>query len=208
MKITIYKLVLLPIVLMLGACATTLEPTPLGKTGYFETDAKIVSDGVKLKEEFKPEYTRMIYVKTDNKNERFNTFYLESFENMGQFERVLAKEDIESLVFEKNLANKVLNVSDRVGLHNLRKRIGPFLVVEPNVEWLEGYLYRASIKAYDPKTGKEVLVLEHEAFNWAGLDQPLFYPLFNAFLQWARGEEIETTPFSAEKQYSNEYPVH
>jgi hypothetical protein len=193
---------------MLGACATTLKPTPLGKAGYFETDAKIVSDGVKLKEDFKPEYRQMIYVKTDNKNERFNTFYLESFENMGQFEKVLAKEDIESLVFEKNLANKVLNVSDRVGLHNLQKRIGPFLVVEPNVEWLEGYLYRASIKAYDPKTGKEVLMLEHEAFNWAGLDQPLFYPLFNAFLQWARGEEIETTPFSAEKQYSSEYPVH
>ena len=66
------------------------------------------------------------------------------------------------------------------------------MVVEPHLEWAGGYEYTASLKVHDPETGQYVLVLENEATNWSGLDQPLFYPLFNAFLQWTRGEEILT----------------
>ncbi len=203
----IFKLTLIPIIVLLEACATTLKPTPLGADGYFKTDAKIVADGVKLKKKFTPKFKRMIYVQADKNSERFNKFFIESFANMGQFKKVMSKEDMESLVLEKNLQNVVSSVSDKIGLYNLQRKIGSFLVVEPYTDWLGGYIYMARIKAYDPKTGKEVLILEHEAFNWAGLDQPLFYPLFNAFLQWVRGEEIQTAPFSTDAQYKNKYPI-
>lgn len=192
------KLVLIPLILLLGACSTTLKPTALGETGYFDTNTKLASDGIKTEEPFKPEYKKMIYVKTDEKNEQFNTFYLETFKNMNEFESVLNKEEMEALVFNKGLASKVSSVSDKIGLHNLHKEIGSFLVVEPYAEWKGGYDYIANLKAYDPETGKDVLVIENEAFNWAGLDKPLFYPLFNAFLEWVRGEKIQTKQATSE----------
>ena len=183
---------LLLLVSLLCACSTTLKPTTLDETGYFGTSTKIRSDSIKTKESFRPEYKKMLYVKTDEKNEKFNTFYIETFKNMNEFEKVLCKDEMESLVFEKNLTDSVSSVSDKIGLHNLQKEIGPFLVVEPYAEFLGGYNYSANLKAYDPETGKDVLVIENKAFNWAGLDKPLFYPLFNAFLEWVRGENIQT----------------
>jgi hypothetical protein len=203
LKATFFKLTLILISLLLGACSTTLKPPTLGKSGHFETNKIIAPSSIKVKKAFRPEYRRMIYVKTDEKNERFNAFFLESFRNMGQFEKVLSKEEMEKLVFDKNLTDKVLSISDKVGLHNLQKEIGPFLVVEPYADWLGGYIFMARLKAYDPKTGKDILVLENEAFNWSGLDKPLFYPLLNAFLQWSRGEAIQTTQAS-----TKDHPTH
>ena len=39
-----------------------------------------------------------------------------------------------------------------------------------------------------------MFLVEQTAFNWAGLDDPLFFPLFNAFLEWTKGEKIRTAP--------------
>lgn len=192
MKTYIKALTLLSCALFFTGCATTLKPTQLDETGYFDTDTKLKPDGLEIVEEFKPEYSTLLYVKTDDRNEKYNTFFLESFKNMDTFKNVLAKGELESLVLEKNLAGKVSNISDKIGLHSLSKEMGPFLVVEPYVEWKGGYNFIANLKAIDPTTGKEVLVLNNEAFNWSGLDQPLFYPLFNAFLEWSRNDEITT----------------
>jgi len=180
--------------LLVTGCSTTLKSTNLSEGGYFSTNAKIVYDGVKKKEEFKEKYKTLLYVKTDEKNKQFNSFYIETFKNMNVFEKVYDKELMENMVFEKKLTGSVFSISDKIGLHSLQKHIGPFLVVEPYVEWVKGYEFKAELKAYDPETGKDVLVIENKAFNWAGLDKPLFYPLFNAFLEWVRGEEITTKP--------------
>lgn len=67
------------------------------------------------------------------------------------------------------------------------------------MEWKGGYDFIANLKAYDSENGKDVLVLENKAFNWAGLDKPLFYPLFNAFLEWVRGDRITTKAESTSK---------
>jgi hypothetical protein len=150
-------------------------------------------------EAFKPEYKGMIYVKTDEKDETLNSFYLETFKNMKVFDQVMNKADMENLVIEKKLTDKISSVSDKIGLHSLGKEIGAFLVVEPYVEWKGGYDFIANLKAYDSENGKDVLVLENKAFNWAGLDKPLFYPLFNAFLEWVRGDRITTKAESTSK---------
>jgi hypothetical protein len=187
-----------PLFLLLGGCSTTLKPTAVGETGYFDTNTKLIYDGIIIEKAFKPEYKKMIYVKTDEDNEKFKMFYLETFKNMNEFDSVFSKEELETLVFDRDLTGKVSSVSDKIGLHNLQKEIGSFLVVEPYADWKGGYDYIANLKVYDPETGKDVLVLENTAFNWAGLDKPLFYPLFNAFLEWSRGENIQTEPTSAE----------
>jgi hypothetical protein len=175
-------------------CSSTLKPTVLNSTGYFETDTVLYANSIDRIEPFKNQYTSLLYVKTDENNKRFNTFHLETFKNMNIFKEVRDKGEMENLVFEKGLANRVSNVSDKIGLHNLQKEIGPFLVVEPHTEWEGGYNYIASLKVFDPQSGKDVLVIKNKAFNWAGLDKPLFFPLFNAFLDWARGEKIAIKP--------------
>ena len=86
---------------------------------------------------------------------------------MNVFTTVNAKSDFEKMIIERQLTDTVSNVSDLIGLHNLAKQIGPFLVVEPYVEWKGGYNFVASLKAIDPGTGETVLHLEQKAFNWA-----------------------------------------
>ena len=97
---------------------------------------------------------------------------------------------MEQMVFSKNLSDEVSSVSDRIGLHNLQKHIGNFLIIEPYVEWKGGYSFFSSLKAFDAHTGEIVLHLENTAFNWSGLDQPLFFPLLNGLVQWIENQPI------------------
>lgn len=188
------SLALVSALLLLGGCSTTLKPTTLDpKTGYFPTTSKLPPDGVKEQKPYDAaRYTKMLYVKTDEKNNEYNTFFLNSFKNMNTFEKVADKKDLEALVIEKQLTDKVSNVSDMIGLNNLQKQIGPFLVVEPYVEWKGGYNFEASLKAIDPETGATALHLHNTAFNWSGLDGPLFFPLMNGFMEWTQGKTIST----------------
>ena len=180
------------IILGLWGCSTTLKATKLNDKGYFPTSSKIAADGIKVEEPFNPKYRALLYVKTDEKSEEYNDFFIQSFKNMHIYDDVLGKEEIENLVFDRGLADTVTSVSDKIGLHNLYKHIGNFLVVEPTTFFKGGYDYSAELKTIDPETGKIVLLIENEAFNFAGLDKPLFYPLFNAFLEWSQGKPIST----------------
>jgi hypothetical protein len=177
--------------MLLEGCSSTLQATKLDETGHFSTGTLVDSDGVKAEKAFSEKYKAMLYVKIDDsKTEKYKSFFVSSFENMGTFSKVDQKSDLEQLVIEKKLSASVPNVSDMIGLHNLEGQIGPFIVVEPYVEWKGGYNFVASLKATDPETGETVLWLEQKAFNWAGLDKPLFYPLLNGFLEWTQGKKI------------------
>lgn len=184
--------VFLALILSVAGCSTTLQPTSLNEEGYFDTETQIRSEGIKTVEDFRPEYRQLLFVKTESKDDELGSFFFESFENMNWFGDVKDKGAMEALVIEKGLTDEVSGISDRIGLHNLQKQIGTFLVVETDAKWEGGYDYVAMLTAFDPQTGKDVLVLENTAFNWSGLDKPLFYPLLNAFLEWARGQEISS----------------
>ena len=179
-------------------CSTTLKPTTLNADGYFETGSKLKPQEVIVESDFKPEYKKLAYVKTDEKNTKLNEFYLQTFKNMNVFDQVLSKDEMESLVIERGLTESVSNISDKIGLNSLHKSMGDFLVVEPYAEHVQGYNFKGVLKAYDPSTGKDVLHLENSAFNWAGLDKPLFFPLFNGFLDWANQRPISTKADSEE----------
>jgi len=176
-------------------CSTTLKSRNIDATGRFPTDNRLFSDSVKTVKPFLEKYKALVYIKTDEvKAKRYNDFFVESFKNMGVFNKVAQKQDLENLVIESKLTDRVSNISDLIGLVQLQKQIGPFLVVEPFVEWKGGYNFFAHLKAIDPESGETVLLLEQNAINWSGLDDPLFFPLLNGFLQWAKGEVISTSP--------------
>ena len=179
--------------MFLAGCSTTFKPRIVDATGLFPTGTKISADGIKIIKPFSEKYKALAYIMTDDsKTKKYNDFFVQSFKNMDVFTNVLQKSEMESLVIKRKLTEKVTNVSDLIGLNQLQKQIGPFLIVEPYVEWKGGYDYFAQLKAIDAETGETVLLLEKSGFNWDGLDDPLFFPLFNGFLQWSKGESIST----------------
>jgi hypothetical protein len=179
--------------LLASGCSSTLKATTLDASGRFPTGTLLDPSGVKVNKPFNDKFKPMLYVKIDDsKVSEYRDFFVSSFANTGIFGKVQRKEQLEQMVIERNLSTQVSNISDLIGLNNLARQIGPFLVVEPSVEWKGGYDYVASVKAVDPENGETVLHLEQKAFNWAGLDKPLFYPLFNGFVEWAKGQTIQT----------------
>lgn len=180
--------------LTLAACAD-VKPKPINpSTGLFPTTTTLQSDAVRVNKPFDPKFKHLVYLKVpDDKPKEFSQFYLTELRNTKLFDKVADKSDLEAIVIQQNLSDAVPSVSDLVGLHKLEAKIGPFLVVEPFIEWKGGYHFMGQMKAVDPETGETVLLLQQKAFNWAGLDAPLVYPLLNGFLQWARGTKILTT---------------
>lgn len=192
MKLFRMLAVVVPVVL-LSACASS-RPKPMDpSTGLFPTMTMLDKGGVRVNKPFDPKFKHLVYVKVpDEKPKAFGEFYVTELRNSHLFDQVASKSDLEAIVLQRNLADRVPSVSDTIGLHRLEEQIGPFLVVEPYFEFKGGYSYSGQLSAIDPATGETLLVLHQDAFNWAGLDSPLVYPLLNGFVQWARGESIQT----------------
>jgi hypothetical protein len=187
-----FSTIALSIILLTG-CATSFKATQTDpQTNLFATSYKIPSDGVNVNEEYKNEYSKTAYLKVEGINTPVvQNFYLESIKNTNKFNIIKTKSDLEEYVFTNNLEDRVSNVSDLVGLSNLEKYFGSFLIIEPYLEHYGGYEYLFRLKAFDPRTGKLLLRLENRTYPVSGLDQPLFYPVFNAFIEWIEGKEIQ-----------------
>jgi hypothetical protein len=52
-------------------------------------------------------------------------------------------------------------------------------------------------------TGKTILLIDMNAFNMAGLDDPLFHPMLNGFINWTRNQPVAPqAPATAEQTNS------
>ena len=85
------------------------------------------------------------------------------------------------------------NISDLVGLNNLQKSIGDFLILDYWVIHLAGYTYAFVVKISDPGNGETVFHVEHRANNMAGLETPLFHPVLNSILRWGKTNQYLRT---------------
>jgi hypothetical protein len=178
---------------LLAGCNSTLhveKPDPT--SGLYATHTVLKSADVRVAEKFDPAYTQMVYLKVnaETPNPRFVDFFVSAFKEMHTFKKIVTKDDLQAIVIERNLGSKVPSVSDLVGLNNLSKEIGPFLIVEPNAVFKGGYNFEGTLKAIDASTGKTVLLIDMNAFNMAGLDDPLFHPMLNGFINWTRNQPV------------------
>ncbi|HEX7913533.1 MAG TPA: hypothetical protein VF534_36385 [Paraburkholderia sp.] len=193
---------------LLAGCNTTLhvdKPDPT--SGLYATHTVLKPADVQVVSKFDPSYTEMVYLKVDaeHPNPRFVTFFTAAFNDMHTFKKVVtSKEDLQAIIIERNLGSKVPSVSDLVGLNNLSKEIGPFLIVESNAVFKGAYTFEGTLKAIDASTGKTVLLIDMNAFNMAGLDDPLFHPMLNGFINWTRSQPVAPeTPATAQQQPSS-----
>jgi hypothetical protein len=185
---------LLMAVMFVAGCSTTLEPRKVNADGRFPTGTKLSAEGVKIVKPFSENYKALAYIKTDSREKGSNDFFIKSFQNMGVFTQVVLQSDLERLVIERKLTDKIATISDLISLNRLEKEIGPFLIVETYIAWKSPHIYFAQLKAIDPESGATVLLLEQEAADLAGLDDPLFFPLLNGFLDWTKGELVSAGP--------------
>lgn len=182
---------LITIVLFIGlaGCGATFKPVkPDATTGLFPTTVGIAPSDIEVAERFDPAYRRMLFI-----NVKSNWGYLEtidyfqtSIEHLGTFEQLLTRKDIDQKIIAWQLQDKVSDVSNLLGLNLLSKQIGNFLILDVGNWWKGGYHYEGSLQALDARTGKTVFKTKLQAFNWDGLDEPLFRPLLNAFVLWTR----------------------
>jgi hypothetical protein len=182
---------LAPIILtlLLGACSSTMKAVKPDASGAFPTKDQLKPAEVIVNERFDLEpYRHLVYVQVGEKSELYETFIVG---------KVLTKSGFEQELIASGKSDDVSNISDLIGLRGASKAYGPFLVVSTDVEWVGGYDFTASIKAIDPMTGRTLYHAKRKAFNWAGLDKPLFYPLFNGFLGWVNANKAGGAPASS-----------
>lgn len=170
----------------IGGCGTTLKIATPGTDGYYQTQTDLPPGAILVAEPVElQEYKSMFYAKGNlDEVAQYMDFYRASIENIRFFDQVLVQKDMEQLILDRGLADEVTSVSDLIGLYHARKHLGKFLVGELQTTHKGGYTFEADFRVYDPADGESLFHVRHIAFNWDGLDQPLFLPIFNAFIDW------------------------
>lgn len=167
-----------------------MKTVSLDTSGRFETAKRLTAGEILTTQAFdRSRMGAMAYVKTDSKSPTLDKFFIDTIAATKVFDAVLDSEGLQTQVIARAraLGSTAAFVDNKVGLYELSRTIGPFLVIEPVVEWRGGYDYEAALKVTDAATAETIFLARSKAFNWAGLDEPLFYPLFNAFIDWTKG---------------------
>jgi hypothetical protein len=178
----------------LAGCSSTLKPAAVNTEGRFDTSSTVDASGQTIAGPFIPErHGKMAVVFTFTENNTVNDFFYQSIKNSKKFENVYNQSELEKYIIKHNIEG-VTDTGSLLSMNKLAKIIGPFLVIKPYIEWKGGYDYIATLEVIDAETTETVLKVEKKAFNWAGLDKPLFYPLFNALIDWTEGRAPPPAP--------------
>jgi hypothetical protein len=183
--------------LMVSACSSTLKATELNTDGRFATGSQVYADGITVKKPYEAtRYKKLVVMLPFTENKTINDFYFQSLVNSKKFDQVLDSAGVEKMVISQKIEN-VTDASSVLSLNKMAQTTGPFLIIKPYAEYKGGYNFIASIEAIDAESAEVVFRAEKKAFNWAGLDKPLFYPIFNALLDWIDGVPPRTAPVSS-----------
>ena len=177
---------------------------PLNEAGYFNT--KEIVDLVKVNERVDINaYKKMIYVKTKYEdNLLWKEFWLSSLSSIALFDTVIVgPSSLELLVLQEDLADKLPNVSNFIGLHKFQKIYGKFLIIDcDDVYRVQGGKYvKGNLRVIDPANGKLLLHLfKAKNIDWSkgALSEQMYYPLINGFIDWIHGRPIKSNEVGSE----------
>lgn len=181
------SLLIIGLSVVLFSCSPTLKVKELdAKTGKLPTETVINQEELLVEKSINlKEYSQFLFVKKSGLNmEKYESYILETLKTIGGFEKYYTQSELEQYVIQKNLTDKVTSISDNIGLLNLSKNVGKFLICESNVEYKGGYDFTFEYKVINPTNAEILLHIKHSAFNWGGLDRPLFNPVFNKYIDW------------------------
>ncbi len=188
---TIARASIVSLLILLAGCGSNMKAVKPDPISGFPASDPLKPEEILSNEHFDLKaYRHLAYVQVGTKSEAYERFIVQSIKNMGYFEKVLDKQEFEQELISSGKSDSVANISDLIGLRGASRVYGPFLVIAADAEWVGGYHYVSSIKAIDPISGKTVYHATRKAFNWNGLDKPLFYPLFNGFMAWVKANGV------------------
>ncbi len=174
---------------LLFSCSPTLKVKELNpKTGKLPTETFLRQEEILVQKKINlNEYSQFLFVKKSGLNmEKYEKYILGTLKTIGGFEKYYTQNEMEQYVIQNNLTDKVTSISDNIGLLNLSKNVGKFLICENNVEYKGGYDFTFEYKVIDPSNAEILLHIKHNAFNFGGLDRPLFNPVFNKYIDWLK----------------------
>ena len=177
---------------LIYSCSPTLKVKQLdAKTGKLPTETILDFDEIYVEKSVDfNEYSKFLFVKKGTTNmEKYESYVLETLKNIGGFEKYYTQNELEKYVIQNNLTDKVTSISDNIGLLNLSKNVGKFLICESNVEYKGGYDFTFEYRIINPTNADVLFHIKHDAFNWGGLDRPLFNPVFNRYIDWIKANK-------------------
>jgi type IV secretory pathway VirB6-like protein len=186
------KKILLLIILIATSCSPTLKIKELdAKTGKLPTETILKAEEILVSKKIDLKlYNQFLYVKKSGLNmEQYEKYIFGTLKNIGGFQAYYIQTELEQMVIQKGLTDKVTSISDNIGLLNLSKNVGNFLICENNVEYKGGYDFTFEFKVINPVNAEILLHIKHNAFNWAGLDRPMFNPVFNQYIDWLKDNQ-------------------
>lgn len=175
--------------LMLAGCGSHMQAVKTdAKTGYFPTSVKIKPEEIYVREKIDiKKYKSLLlilpleYKDSSNRKEsitaNFDDFFKQSVINMMYFDSVRDKREMQRYLHAKGL-------TDTANYKGLQNKIGDFLIAKASIARIGSFDYALSLKIYNPAAGNPVFSVMKMGFNKDGLDEPLFYPVFNAMLEW------------------------
>jgi len=181
------RLLIIFATLLFSSCSSTLKVHELNEKGKLPTDTQVTSSEILIDKPLKIDTSfHLLFIKNLNGMNRYSQYIVGTLKNISGFQEVKTSEEMEQYVIKNNLADKVTNISDNVGLYRLEREIGNFLICETSAEQVDRYGYKFHFKIINAASSEIVLDVYHYAFNWAGLDRPLFNPVFNYYIDWLK----------------------
>ena len=169
--------------LLISACGTKLKVAELDSTtGYLTYKGKVAKATVLTgKKGSLARYNSTVFVMQRGE------YAANQMKATKLFKTVLNIEDMQKVVVQNNLQEKVATVTEPIALSRLAKSWKPFLWVDFDKVTKENKPYLRML-AYNPENYETLFSADvYVDYVWEGTnDQNVSYPLFNAFIDWVK----------------------
>ena len=174
------RLLLIFLVCLLTGCVTVLQVTGTDPvTGYFPTShkAKIVKNS-----KFDMDARKSLLVAGGE------DFGVKMINNINYFDNIITPKELEKEIIKNGLADKIPNINNQIGLHNAATKYKKFLYVSFQTRRIDNKPVMQFVVT-DPVSMEDIFIAE--AQDLPRNDQTVFYPLYNALIDYIR-ENSET----------------
>jgi len=171
------------------SCSPTLKVISADPaTGKLPTETHLSSKEIITEKSISlKDFNQFLFVRKGRVNsDRYDNYVYGTLKNIGVFKQFFNQNDLEQYVIKNGLTDKVSSLSDNIGLHNLSMNAGNFLICETSIELVARYDFTFELKIINPVNAEILFDVKHYAVNWAGLDRPLFNPVFNEYMEWLK----------------------
>lgn len=179
-----FSVVTLSLAVLLSACGTVNKVAEVDKaTGQLKSErGEVTKANVTTSKKVSLSQFNGIVLVT-----RGGTYAVDQMKATNLFPTVLDYDGVQKLVVANDLTEKVPSTNEPIGLSRLSKAYKPFLWVDYRVAKHDNKPY-LQMAAINPENLEDLFVAEvYLDFVWQGVnDQNSRYPLFNAFMDWAR----------------------